>query len=945
MWKDQVLSEPVVPYEERRRRIEADPLPENIGALIDKAAEAAGDQLLWNFFDSGETITYAQMRRQVNGLAAAFVALGIRKGTHVGVMLPNIAAFPLTWLALGRIGAVMLPINPGYRPREIEHVTKVAEAEWIVTHADTRATLDQAHTEGLVNFPPEKMLVVGGEVPKGAHDWQVLTSSPADSFTAPDPVGHDDLLNIQFTSGTTGFPKGCMLSQRYWISAGKVNAFRDGRRYRRLLASTPFFYMDPQWLLLMTLFQRGTLFVAAKQSTSRFSGWLKEFDIEFCLLPWVLHGMEPQAHDADNRIIRANIYGCPKGLHEGLEQRFDLNAREAFGMTELGPSMFVPIERADKVGSGSCGVPCPFRECRIVGEDGQPVPPGEVGELQLRGPGIMLGYYNNPKATAEVLKDGWFSTGDLFRQDGDGFYYIVGRKKDMIRRSAENIAAREVETVLAAAMGVPGMARAQGAPVQGGVLRIGQPNASQNDNLDPGTWSTSWTGTSFNGGIYNNLVEILPDGSVGADLAESWEPETGAAVWRFKIRQGIKFHDGRDLTLEDIRQSFLHHMKEGSTSAALAIVKQISQIDIEGTDTVIFTLTDGNADFPFLLSDYHLSILPALEGGGIDMSGVGTGAFLLDSFEPGIATTLARNPNYHKADLPHVDSCEFIGIPDATARLNALLTGEVDVITDVDIRNVAMIESSADFTVLRVPSLRHFSFDMDTTVAPFDNPDVRLALKYAIDRDDITEKVFLGEGKKGHDNPVSTIQTFYHEMPQREYSIEKAKEHLAKAGLETVTVDLSVAENAFPGAIEAAVLFKEHAAPAGITINVIQEATDGYWENVWLKKPFAGVDWFGRATVDWLFSTIYTSDAPWNTGWSNARFDELHAQARAETDVAKRTAAYAEMQEIIHNEGNMITVAFVDWRFAVSNAVGHADIGGLMPNDNMRMCERWWKTA
>ncbi|HRA53740.1 MAG TPA: class I adenylate-forming enzyme family protein, partial [Thermoflexales bacterium] len=258
MWKDQVLSEPVVPYEERRRRIEADPLPENIGALIDKAAEAAGDQLLWNFFDSGETITYAQMRRQVNGLAAAFVALGIRKGTHVGVMLPNIAAFPLTWLALGRIGAVMLPINPGYRPREIEHVTKVAEAEWIVTHADTRATLDQAHTEGLVNFPPEKMLVVGGEVPKGAHDWQVLTSSPADSFTAPDPVGHDDLLNIQFTSGTTGFPKGCMLSQRYWISAGKVNAFRDGRRYRRLLASTPFFYMDPQWLLLMTLFQRGT---------------------------------------------------------------------------------------------------------------------------------------------------------------------------------------------------------------------------------------------------------------------------------------------------------------------------------------------------------------------------------------------------------------------------------------------------------------------------------------------------------------------------------------------------------------------------------------------------------------------------------------------------------------------------------------------------------------
>lgn len=453
MWKDEVLARPVVDYDERRRRIEAEPLPDNIGALIDAAADEAGDRLLWNFFESGETITYADMRRRVNGLAAGLMSVGIRKGTHVGVMLPNIAAFPLTWLALGRIGAVMLPINPGYTPREIAHVMQVAEAEWVVTHASARATLDQAHAEGLVSVPPQRMIVVGGDVPEGARDWQVL-AEPAEAFTAPEPVGQDDLLNIQFTSGTSGFPKGCMLSQRYWISAGKVNAFRDGRVYRRILASTPFFYMDPQWLLLMTIYQRGTLFVAARQSTSRFSQWLKEFDIEFCLLPWVLHGTAVQPHDADNKVVRANIYGCPRDLHQALEARFDLNAREAFGMTEVGPAMFAPVERFDKVGSGSCGVPCPFRQCRIVDEAGNPVLQGEVGELQITGPGIMLGYYNNPEATAEVLRDGWFSTGDLFRQDEDGFYYIVGRKKDMIRRSAENIAAREVETVLAAAPGV-----------------------------------------------------------------------------------------------------------------------------------------------------------------------------------------------------------------------------------------------------------------------------------------------------------------------------------------------------------------------------------------------------------------------------------------------------------------------------------------------------------
>lgn len=453
MWKDEVLAQTVIPYEERRQRIEAEPLPENIGALIDSAAAEAGDQILWNFFESAETITYGEMRRVVNGLATKLVALGITKGTHVGVMLPNIAAFPLTWLALGRIGAVMLPINPSYTPREIAHVMNVAEAEWVVTHEQSRPALDEAHAQGFINLPAERLIIVGAaEAP--AHDWHALAAEPCESFEAPAEVGHDDLLNIQFTSGTSGFPKGCMLSQRYWVSAGKVNAFRDGRRYRRILASTPFFYMDPQWLLLMTLYQRGTLFVAARQSTSRFSAWLKEFEIEFCLLPWVLHGMAEQAHDADNRVIRANIYGCPKDLHSGLEARFDLNAREAFGMTEIGPTMFVPIENADKVGSGSCGLPCPFRECRIVGEDGQEVARGEIGELQIRGPGIMLGYFNNPEATAEVLKDGWFSSGDLFRQDEEGFFYIVGRKKDMIRRSAENIAAREVETVLAAAPGV-----------------------------------------------------------------------------------------------------------------------------------------------------------------------------------------------------------------------------------------------------------------------------------------------------------------------------------------------------------------------------------------------------------------------------------------------------------------------------------------------------------
>ncbi|GHG29290.1 peptide ABC transporter substrate-binding protein [Paracoccus aerius] len=510
-------------------------------------------------------------------------------------------------------------------------------------------------------------------------------------------------------------------------------------------------------------------------------------------------------------------------------------------------------------------------------------------------------------------------------------------RREFLARSSALLAAGAVA-------GIPGAAPGQALePKSGGLLRLGLHNASQNDSLDPGTWSTSWTGASFNGGVYNNLVEIMPDGSVAGDLAESWEVEPGAKVWHFKLRPGVTFHNGKDLDAEDVRQSLEHHMKPDSTSGARAIVQQIEKIDAPSADTVVITLTEGNADLPYLLSDYHLSIYPALQGGGIDMeSASGTGSFTLESFEPGIATRLTRNPNYHKNNKPYLDEVEFINIVDSSARLNALLTGEVDFIQDLDIRNVPMVERSADFAVQRIPSLRHFTFDMDTRVAPFDNPDVRLALKYALDRSDVIDKVFLGEGTQGNDNPVAPIQKFYHEMPAREHSIDKAKEHLAKAGLNSVNVDLSVAENAFFGAIDAATLYQEHAARAGININIVREAADGYWENVWLKKPFCAVDYFGRATVDWLFSTSYTTGAPWNSGWSNARFDELHQLARAETDEAKRTAYYVEMQEILRDDGNIITVAFVDWRNAVANRVGFGEVGGLMPLDNMRMCERWW---
>jgi acyl-CoA synthetase (AMP-forming)/AMP-acid ligase II len=432
----------------RVRAIEATPLPESLGALLDEAAREAGDRIVWDFFEEGERETYDSLRRRVNGIAANLQQLGIRKGTHVAVMLPNIPAFPLLWLALARLGAVMVPVNTAYRERELAYVLNDSEAEFLAVDSTLCPVIAACRAGGEVTLPVARQIVVGDEVEPGALPWRAVDHTPFDSFAPPEPVGPDDLLNIQYTSGTTGFPKGCMLSQRYWLTVGLVNARRDGQRYGRLLAPMPFFYMDPQWLLAMCLYGRGTMFVARRQSTTRFMEWVHDFHIDFCLLPWIILKQPPSALDARNEVVRANVYGIPPELHQAVEARFGLKAREAFGMTEVGSATFMPLEAAEMVGSGSCGLPSPFRECRVADEKGRPLPPGEAGELLVRGPGIMKGYWRKPEATAATFHDDWFRTGDLFRQDERGFLHIVGRLKDMVRRSGENIAARELESVL-----------------------------------------------------------------------------------------------------------------------------------------------------------------------------------------------------------------------------------------------------------------------------------------------------------------------------------------------------------------------------------------------------------------------------------------------------------------------------------------------------------------
>jgi peptide/nickel transport system substrate-binding protein len=482
-------------------------------------------------------------------------------------------------------------------------------------------------------------------------------------------------------------------------------------------------------------------------------------------------------------------------------------------------------------------------------------------------------------------------------------------------------------------------------PKKGGFMRFGMSDGSQTDILDPATWPGSFTQSAIGGSMCNNMTEIMPDGSIAPDLAESYDSSDSAKTWQFKIRKGATFHNGKAVAPEDVIESMRHHMGEKSESAAKVILDQVDTITADGTDGVVFKLKGGSADFPYLLADYHLPIMPAKSGGGLDWQAkVGSGPFTLESYEPGISAKLKRNPNYYKDGKPYFDEVEFVVIKDTTARTNALVTGELQFAEDLDAKTLGLLKRNPEVNIQSVASTRHYSFDMNVQVEPYNNPDVRQALKYAIDREEILKKVYFGTATLGNDNPVAKSMKYaYDPKPQYTYDIEKAKAHLKKAGLTSVKVDLSVAEVGFPGCMDAAVLFKEQAAKAGIEVNLIREADDGYWDKVWLKKSFVSVDWFGRATCDWLFTTVYADGAAWNdTHFADKHFNDLLLQARPETDETKRAAIYKEMQQIIHDDGGTLLVAFANYTSGTSKNLGYGDIGGIFPMDNGRASERWW---
>ena len=484
-------------------------------------------------------------------------------------------------------------------------------------------------------------------------------------------------------------------------------------------------------------------------------------------------------------------------------------------------------------------------------------------------------------------------------------------------------------------------------PKKGGTLRVAMGHGSTTDSLDPATTENSiMTGITNTYG--NHLMEVNNDGTLIPELADSVEASADAKTWVFHIRQGVEFHDGKTLTPDDIIASINYHRGEESKSAAKGLVTSVTDIRKDG-ENVVVELESGDADFPFKMSDYHFRIMSSDGEGNVDpVSMNGTGPYQLTAFEPGVRADFVKHPNYFKEGRAHFDAVQLISILDGTARQNAVMNGEVDVAGRIDPKTVALLARVPILSILETTGTLHYTFPMRLNVPPFDNYDLRMALKYAIKRQEMVDKILLGHGVIGNDHPISPSNRFHAAgLEQREYDADKAAFHFKKSGV-SGPIDLSASDAAFAGAVDAAQLIAASAGDAGIDINVVREPSDGYWSNVWNKKGWCACYWGGRPTEDWMFASAYVEDTEWNdTAWVGTdganRFNAVVKEARSELDEAKRREMYFEAQSLINDDGGSIVPMFANYIAAVSKKVMHDEaVAGNWELDGVKLAERWW---
>ena len=477
-------------------------------------------------------------------------------------------------------------------------------------------------------------------------------------------------------------------------------------------------------------------------------------------------------------------------------------------------------------------------------------------------------------------------------------------------------------------------------PKPGGHFRYALASGHASDSLNPAA-ATNRLASLINQTRGATLTEFDTDGRLLPALAERFEHAADAKTWHFDLRPGAEFHNGKTVTSQDVIASLDFYRSKDAPTLTRGLLRNVASLQPDGPNRVVITLARADFDLPAILSDDHLSILPATDQAIDPTTAIGAGAYALTEFTPGQIARFRKHPNHWDSARGHFDQIDLISIPDANMRQHALMHGDVDFIDTVDPKTVALLDRSPSIQILETPNAQYLALPMRLDTEPFQNPDLRTALSLAINRQELVDKVLLGHGSVGNDIPVHPDQTGTNSSPFDPVQAARLYRQSGHSGPIPLTLDAT----AFPGAIEAAQLIAANAAQAGFEI-ALSPALDS---NTWPITPpatWTATQWAARPSETLIYDIAFTRHSGWNeTAWTNAPsaqdFDAQVAAARATRDVDTRLHHLHHARTLLQRySGALIPLWANDIQAHTSTVTGpSAAASGL---GHTRIPERWW---
>lgn len=448
---------------------------------------------------------------------------------------------------------------------------------------------------------------------------------------------------------------------------------------------------------------------------------------------------------------------------------------------------------------------------------------------------------------------------------------------------------------------------------RGGTARVALAAFNPKSTLDPAI-ATSDFDLIAGGLLYDNLVKLDTTFAAKPALAESWEADSTAQRWSFRLRKGVTFHDGSPLSADDVVATLRRVLDPATGSAAQSSLAQnLKPEAIKAPDpaTVELELSASNAFFPVVLGGYNLRITKA----GLNptnKSAIGTGPFMLERFVPGEILAVKRNGNYWREARPYLDGIEIIAIAEEAAKLQAVLSGDVDITDSISVSSMRQVEAAADAQLYRLKNAAFNVIAVQSKVSPYDKLAVRQALKHAIDRQKLVAVVLQGQGSVGADIPIAADDALFPvDFKGLGYDPERTKSLLTEAGLSSLDVTLYTSDAA-AFMDQTAVAIQSIVAGSGINMRLEKIPSSTYFADIWMKQPVFSSFWL-RQHPDTLIGQACETAGSWNEAqFSNAGFDRLVGEARRSPDPSRQRELYAEAMPLLANESGWIIPQWSD---------------------------------